>query len=141
MTEPTLPSAARDDLRLLALLHWLIAALAGFFGLLPVVYLGMALVADIDPFASNLRMAATGRPGAGALALAALLTLFLFACAGGLALAGRDLARGRRHGFCQAMAFVAMPFVPFGTLLGLWSLAVLARPDVRAVFAGSPPAA
>ena len=135
---PVLPSVARDDLRLLALLHYLIAALAGFFALLPVVYLGMALAADIDPFATNLRVAAYGRPGVGALALAALLALFLFACAAGLALAGRHLAKGERHGFCQAMAFVAMPFVPFGTLLGIWSLVVLARADVRAVFTGSP---
>ena len=139
-TSGSTSAVARDELRLLSLFHYLIAALAGFFALLPGVYLGLALAADIDPFATNLRLASAGRPGATALASAALLTLFLSACGLGVGLAGRALAKGRRYGFCQAMAFVAMPFLPFGTMLGIWSLVVLARPEVRELF-GLPPLA
>lgn len=133
--------AARDDLRLLALFHYLIAALAAFFALLPVVYLGMALAADIDPFASNLHLAAVGRPPDHQLVAASGAALALFACAAGVGLAGRFVRAGRHLGFCQVMAFVAMPFLPFGTLLGIWSLIVLARADVRAFFAESSSAA
>ena len=136
-TDSTL--AARDDLRLLALFHYLIAALAGFFALLPVVYVGMALAADIDPFASNLHLAAVGRPPDRQLVAAALAAVALFVCAAGVGVAGRCVRAGRHLGFCQAMAFVAMPFLPFGTLLGIWSLVVLARSDVKAVFAGPEP--
>ncbi|QQR74336.1 MAG: hypothetical protein IPJ17_01715 [Holophagales bacterium] len=131
-------AAARDELRLLALFHYLIGALAGFVALLPVVYLGMALAADIDPFAANLHLATEGRPPSATLVLAAVLALFLFACAAGVGYAGRCVVAGRRYGFCQAMAFVAMPFLPFGTILGIWSLVVLGRAEVRGEF-GLPP--
>lgn len=129
--------AIDDDLELLAFLHYAIAALAGFFGLLPAIYLGMALVAGVDPFARSLTVASLGPPPPERLLLAGLLALAGTAAAVGIAVAGVRLRRARSYAFCRAMAVVSCLIVPFGTMLGLYALGFLARPAVRARFARS----
>ena len=49
-------------------------------------------------------------------------------------LAGRNLARRRRYLFCQVVAGVGCMFMPFGTVLGVFTLVVLSRPAVRNLF-------
>jgi len=127
----------KDDLEALAFFHYAVAALAGFFGILPVVYLGMAWVVGIDPFARSLHLALDSSPPVAMQVAAVVLALFCFACAAGIALAGRYLVERRRWRFCMAMAAVGCLFVPFGTMLGLWAMTVLTRPGTRAAFAAA----
>ena len=53
-------------------------------------------------------------------------------------LAGRFLAQRRHHTFCVTMAAVQCLFMPFGTILGVFTIVVLNRPSVKQLFA--PPA-
>jgi hypothetical protein len=48
--------------------------------------------------------------------------------------AGRALARRRLYSFCLAMAGVSCVFAPLGTVLGVFTLIVLMRPSVKALF-------
>ena len=121
----------QDDLEALAFFHYAVAALAGFFGILPLVYLGMAWVAGVDPFARNLNQALGASPPVGLQVTAALVALGCFGCAAGIGIAARRLVRRRDWGFCVAMAAAGCLFVPFGTMLGLWALAVPTRPGTR----------
>ena len=54
--------------------------------------------------------------------------------AGCLIAAGRHLQQRRRHTFCLVMAAVACMFMPFGTVLGVFSIIVLIRPSVKELF-------
>ena len=54
-----------------------------------------------------------------------------------IALAGRSLARHRRYTFCLVVAAILCLFVPFGTLLGVFTIIVLVRSTVRARFLGA----
>lgn len=45
------------------------------------------------------------------------------------------LARRRRRVLCLVFALLNLLFTPWGTLLGIWTLVVLSRPEVRAAFA------
>jgi len=55
--------------------------------------------------------------------------------------AGRCLARRRRRMFCMVIAGIMCVFSPFGTILGVFTIVVLVRPSVRALFAADLPGA
>lgn len=58
-----------------------------------------------------------------------------------LLVAARNLQRRRHHGFCFAVACVACAFIPLGTALGVFTIIVLNRDSVKALFAAPPPIA
>jgi len=51
-----------------------------------------------------------------------------------LALAGRFLAQRRRYYYCLVMAGIACMFMPFGTVLGVFTIIVLLRESVKELF-------
>lgn len=56
-----------------------------------------------------------------------------------LFLAGRYLDQRRRYLFCLVMAGLACMFMPFGTVLGVFTILVLVRPSVKELFGEAPP--
>jgi hypothetical protein len=55
-------------------------------------------------------------------------------CAFCVFLAGRNLAQQRRYTFCLVIAGLLCIFIPFGTVLGVFTIVVLVRPSVKALF-------
>ena len=53
-----------------------------------------------------------------------------------LALAGLFLSRRTRYTYCLVVAGLACMFMPFGTVLGVFTIIVLVRPSVKAMFEG-----
>jgi len=135
---PPLPAqaaqAAQDleYLRLLSIFHYVVAAITALFSLFPVIHLmiGLGLVSGRLP---------SSDPGA-ALAgwiFVGLATMFILCgltLAGFMAYAGRCLARRRRHTLCMVVACVSCLFMPFGTVLGVFTLVMLTRPSVKLLF-------
>jgi len=68
------------------------------------------------------------------IAFAALWILACLAMALCLALSARSLGQQRRRTFCMVVAAISCLFFPFGTALGVFTLIVLSRPSVRALF-------
>ncbi len=58
--------------------------------------------------------------------------------AGLLALAGYFLRRRRHRTYCLVVGFLSIPHVPFATILGVFSVVVLRRPEVKALFDSTP---
>lgn len=124
-----------EHLRLLAIFHSVVAALAGLFALFPTLHLAIGLAA-VTGRLSN------GRSGDLLPALfgwffigfaAAWMTVgFLFA--GCVLYAGRCLARRRRYQYCLVLGCVECMFMPFGTVLGVFTVLVLQRPSVKDLF-------
>lgn len=120
-------------LGLLSRFHFVVAALAVVATALPVVHflLGLAI------FSGRLN----GNGGALLNVLAWVLMIgsagFIL-CGWGLAallcVAGRRLVRRERYVFCLIVAAIACAFVPFGTVLGTFTVIVLTRPGVRTLF-------
>jgi hypothetical protein len=52
------------------------------------------------------------------------------------AVAGRSLTRRRRYTFCLVIAGLLCLWMPFGTILGVFTLITLTKPPVRAQFEG-----
>ena len=65
--------------------------------------------------------------------------LFGWAFAACVAYAGRCLNERRHYTFCMVMAGIACMFMPFGTILGVFTIIVLVRPSVKALFNGMTP--
>ena len=52
-------------------------------------------------------------------------------------IAGRCLSRRRCYSFALVMACVECLFIPFGTILGVFTISVLLRESVKALFAAT----
>ena len=69
--------------------------------------------------------------------LAGTMMILGFALAICIFLAGRSLACRRHYMFCLVAAGVECTFMPFGTILGVFTIIVLQKPSVKELF-GQP---
>ena len=132
----------KEHLRLLSIFHYIVAGLAAFFSLFPLLY---TTIGAIFIFVAR---HGTARPGEELppeflgwifVGLGSLLFLLGIAMAICILIAGRCLSRRKCYTFTMVMACVECLFVPFGTILGVFTIVVLSRESVKALF--SAPAA
>jgi hypothetical protein len=126
----------REYLRLLSIFHYVVGGLAALFAFFPVVYIAMGILVVYAP----------GTMDAGDDAMAALFGWVFIIIGAGLVvlgwafavftiIAGRYLARQVHYLFCMVMAAIECIFMPFGTVLGIFTIIVLAKPSVKKMFA------
>lgn len=140
---PSQAEQDREHLRLLSIFHYVLAAFVALFSLIPVVHLlvGLGLVASVAAAPAD------ALPGIFVgwlfVVIAAVMITLGMGFAACLVVAGRSLAERRRPTFCLVVAGIACLFMPVGTALGIFTILVLLRPSVRALFpdppAGVPP--
>lgn len=134
MSTPDL-SDEKEQVRLLALFHLVVAVLAFLFSLIPLLQLLPAAALLGDALSGPQRDVGGAIAGglwvAGASAL--LLASWIVVCA--LILSGSFLRRRRHYTFCLVVSAVVFFVVPLGTVLAVVSWIVLLRPEVKALFA------
>jgi hypothetical protein len=128
-----------DHLRLLSIFHYVVSGLAGLFALLPIFHLviGLMFIFAPDKFAGK----GESPPAFLGWIFVAFATVFMtmgWTFAGFVFAAGRFLAKRRRYLFCLVMAGVECMFMPFGTVLGVFTIIVLLRPSVTQIFSANP---
>lgn len=127
-----------EHLRLLSIFHYVVGGMAAFFGCFPLLHIGMGIMFMTSPgfFGENPGEAA---PPAWFGLFFVLMGGFFFLAAQTLAvctiLSGRYLAQRTRYLFIFVVACVQCVFIPFGTILGIFTIIVLSRDSVRALFA------
>lgn len=125
----------RDHLRLLSIFHYVVAGFAGMFACLPLIHLAMGIGFLTGRLEGSQGSEDGSRLVGGVLVgLASVFILLGWTMVGLLILAGRSLARHRRYTFCLVMAAISCAFMPFGTVLGVFTLIVLLRPGVKQLF-------
>ncbi|AAM37805.1 membrane protein [Xanthomonas phaseoli pv. phaseoli] len=138
----TTASASTDDLqhlKLLSIFHYVLAGLTGLFSLIPLIHLfmGLAIVTGRLPMKDSTGQTAPQEIqlfGWVFVIIAAMLILGGLTMAGFMAYAGRCIAQRRRHLLCLIVAGISCSFMPFGTVLGVFTLVTLLRPQVKALF-------
>jgi hypothetical protein len=137
-TAPITDETARQ-LDLLAVFHYVLAGITALFALFPVLHLAMGIWMVSGGFPEP--AATSGETpmdpqvfGWFFVALASFLIVCGLALAALLAVAGRRLKQRRSHTFCLVVAGLACLNMPLGTVLGVFTLVVLTRPDVRQAF-------
>ena len=130
-------SQDKEQLQLLAIFHYVVAGLAALFYFFPLLY---TTVGTIFIFAAR---HGTAKPGEdlppeflGWIFAVLGLVLFLIGIAMAICIliAGRSLALRKRYSFAFVMACIECLFIPFGTILGAFTIVVLSRESVRELF-------
>jgi hypothetical protein len=130
-------SQDREHLQLLAIFHYVVAGLAALFSFFPLLY---TTVGVVFIFAAR---HGTVKPGEelppeflGWIFTVIGSALFLtgIAMAICILIAGRSLALRKRYLFVLVMACIECLFLPFGTILGVFTIIVLSRESVKGLF-------
>ena len=136
---PPLTPQDSDQLRMLAIGHYVVAAITGLFSLIFILHvvMGLAIVNGALPMETG-----DGPPPPFApqnmgwifVIMGGAVVLGGLTLAGFMAYAGRCLIQRRRHTLCLVVAGLSCLVTPIGTILGVFSLVVLLRPQVRQAF-------
>ncbi|HWD92710.1 MAG TPA: hypothetical protein VG938_10205 [Verrucomicrobiae bacterium] len=131
-----------EHLRLLSIFYYVCAGFAALFACLPIIHLIMGIVLLFHPESFG---PANGAPpaffGIFFIVFALLTILAGWAFAGLLVYAGRCLGQRKHYTFCLVVAAIACLFMPFGTILGIFTIIVLVRPTVKPLFKTAIPPA
>ncbi len=121
-----------EDLRILSVCHYVMAAMVTGLLIVMSVYLIYGIFGIVGGLAEN----AAEFVFLGDLFLSiGMLSIFsLGTLASMLLYAGRCLNQKQWYGFCFVMAAVQCLFFPFGTIVGVMTIRVLCRPEVKAKF-------
>ena len=129
-----------EHLRLLSIFHYVVGGLTGLFALFPIFHLifGVFFILAPEKFAGK------GEPPPAFLGWLFVIFGVVFITIGWtfaalILTAGRFLARRKHYLFCLTMAGVECLFMPFGTVLGVFTIIVLIREPVKQLFAINNP--
>jgi hypothetical protein len=131
----------KEHLQLLAIFHYIVAGLAAFFSFFPLLY---TTIGAIFIFVAR---HGTAKPGEELppeflgwifVGLGSFLFLLGITMAVCILIAGRCLSRRRRYSFALVMACIECLFLPFGTILGVFTIIVLSRESVKTLFSTAP---
>lgn len=125
-----------EQIKLLSIFHYIAGGIMLFFSLFPLIHVGFGLLMILSPgsFFDN----GGEQPP--------VFVGWLFAIIGGCAvivgltisictiLSGRFLSRKIRYMYSFVMACVECIFIPFGTVLGVFTIIVLSRDSVKILY-------
>jgi hypothetical protein len=123
-----------EHLRLLAIFHYIAGGLFAFFGCFPIIYIVLGVLMLTGRMPTNGGPPAP--PGIGYLfiAMGSVIILLAWALATCLILSGRYLKQRRKYMFSFVIAAISCIQVPFGTVLGIFTIIVLSRDSVKALY-------
>jgi len=126
-----------EQLRLLSIFHYVVGGLAAAFSFLPLIHFTVGLLMATGRLETS--EPALRTVGALFMVMAGLFIVAGWAMAAAIVVAGRFLARRRHYTFCLVVPALECLFVPFGTVLGVFTIVVLMRDSVKALFEGETP--
>ena len=134
-------SQDQDHLRLLSVFHYVVGGIAGLFSFFPVIHLVLGLLFIFAPE----KLDGKGQPPPPFIGWFFVGIALLFMAVGWtyavlVLTTGRFLARRKHYLFCLVMGGVECIFMPFGTVLGIFTIVVLMRETVKGLFTRNPPA-
>ncbi len=125
-----------EHLKLLSIFHYIVGAIMLLFSFLPLIHVGIGLFMILSP--ESLIDNGGEQPPAFVGWLFAIIGAIV--CAIGLAisictiLSGRFLSRKIKYMYSFVMACIECLFMPFGTILGVFTIIVLSRDSVKVIY-------
>jgi hypothetical protein len=143
--ETPLPSSQQildnEHLKLLSIFHYVKGGITALFACIPIIQVVFGLVLIVAP---RLFGHGSDQPPAFLGWLFVILGFFIIFLGWTVAvlvlIAGRCIARRRHYTFCFVVACLECLSVPFGTVLGVFTILVLNRQSVKALFNPGPAA-
>ena len=130
-----------EQLNLLAIFHYVVAGLAALFSFFPLLYTALGVIfifasrhgtpkpeEELPPEFLGWIFAVVG-------ALLFVIGIVMAIC---ILIAGRSLALRKRYAFALVVACIECLFIPFGTILGVFTIVALSRESIRGLFSKVP---
>jgi hypothetical protein len=124
-----------EHLKLLSIFHYIMGGLSALFGCIPIIHVVLGLFFLLSPHSFG--------PGPNQpppfmgwlfMLLGGCFMLFGWTYAILVLFAGRCIAQRKHHTYCFIVACLECLWVPFGTCLGVFTILVLNRASVKALF-------
>jgi hypothetical protein len=134
---PPTPQQILDNehLRLLSIFHYVFGGISALFACIPIIHFMIGVVFILAP---HLFGHGKDQPPAFLgwlfVILASVIMVIGWSIAALVLLAGRSIARRKRYTYCFVIACLECLSMPFGTVLGIFTILVLNRPAVKAMF-------
>lgn len=135
---PQSPKQDAEHLQLLSVFHYVVGALMILAACIPIIHLILGLIMIYAP--EKLDAHAEEIPKFVGLMFVGIASVIIVAgwAVGALVLyAGHCLSQRKSRTFCLVIAGIMCLFMPLGTVLGIFTLVVLMRPSVAALFGPS----
>ncbi len=121
-----------SHLTLLAVFYYVLGGVAAFVSCIPIIHLGLG-------FSMATGVIGDGEPalpvvGSVMMIAACFVILLGWTFAACLIATGRFLSQRRKYMFCLVVAAIACLSIPFGTVLGVFTIVVLMRESVQELF-------
>ena len=130
-------SKDEEHIRLLSIFYYIVGGIAAVFALFPIIHLIMGTAMLLGCFDDK---SGEGPPAFMGYMFVIMSLAFMFAgwtFAILLIVAGRFLSKRKHYMFCLIMAAIGCIFMPFGTVLGVFTIIVLMQPSVKELFAAA----
>ena len=121
----------KEHLRLLSIFHYIVGGMIALGSCIFIIHVIMGLFMGT---AMILAPDKNGPPAAFGFFIALIPLMLILAgwtIAACIIYAGRCIAKFKKHTFCFVMAVVMCIFMPMGTILGVFTIVVLMRPEVK----------
>jgi MFS family permease len=134
-------SQDEEHLKLLAIFHYIVGAIGALFACFPLLYLGMGVLFVASPH--FMTEGQKGPPPPAALgyvfiAIGAFFALLGWSAAIATVISGRYITKRRKRLFSVVMAAILCMFMPFGTVLGVFTIIVLTKESVQRLYGIAP---
>ncbi len=128
-----------DNLRMLSTFHYVFAAVVAFFGCLPIIHIVVGILILTGQIGEDEALPPPMGQMMGALFIvaASIMILIHWSIAAAALFAARNLVHHRSYTFCLVVGVAECFFMPYGTVLGVFTLIVLMRPSVKVLFGKS----
>ena len=140
MAEQEKITVDRDEehLKLLSTFHYVVAGISAFFACIPLIHLAVGIIMTIASYTEGGDEAPV-LLGVGLLfsAIGAFAVLLGWSLAFCIFLSGRYLAARKHYNFCMVIAAISCLCMPFGTILGIFTIITLTRGSVKGMFEGA----
>ena len=127
-----------QHLQLLSIFHYVVGGITGLFACFPFIHLliGILLVTGTSDFSTQAGSGPAPPAFFGWLfvAIPSVMIVTGWTLAVLILTAGRFLGRRTHHLYCLVVAGFECCFIPFGTILGVFTIIVLLRPSVKTLF-------
>jgi hypothetical protein len=123
-----------QQLHLLSMFHYVVAGLVGLMGCFPILHLTVGIAAVMGALNDGAGSAPPALFGWFFIVMAVAAIASMWTIAVAILFAGRKLAARSSYTYCLVMAAVECMFMPFGTVLGVFTIVVLMRPSVKQLF-------
>jgi hypothetical protein len=127
-----------EHLKLLGIFHFVVGGLTALFACIPLIHVGLGVAMLSGALGGGKGPPPPPLLGWLFLVIGATFVLSGWALAIAILIAGRKLRRRQSRLYCLVVAGLECMFMPFGTVLGVFTLIVLTRELAKELFMARP---